>query len=380
MLSKSFFFKKINAFFILFVLAGCGSDGQKSRDNASDSPLESWDLVKARTFIDVGIPSEYHKPVKLSIAILGWEDGINISRNGLHIYATYIPADFLSFVLNGDSLDPEQLPKYDRGPHYDMDFISSPSGVNYPWYQSDIIYASRPSRNMPFSQWNTSLMKRGLYSEGGFNAIFSGEDDIDIAVFTSNDEYAAQNNIKMIRSTTANPSGIGQAITITDPTGTHNINTNYIEDNPHIERLDADNLVLFFDSEDRPGGLGSMDIWYSISADNGNSWSTPENVSTINTDKKEHQAHLYFDGSDYWLYYSADHTDLKPAIFRSKRTGNGWNSWGAPEVVLTAGNSQGIGEPTVTANGDLYFVVIYKNEAGSYYNRYDADPWVAEKK
>ena len=48
-------------------------------------------------------------------------------------------------------------------------------------------------------------------------------------------------------------------------------------------RIDALNLVLFFDSEDRPrtGGEVSLDIWYSLSIYNEANWSIPENASSI---------------------------------------------------------------------------------------------------
>ena len=335
---------------------------------------------KTNTTIDVTLTDEYSTPKKLSISSLGWEDGINISRDGLHIYATYMPADFLSFVLNETPADPEQLQNYDRGPHYDMDLVNNPAGVSYPWYQSDIIYVSRSSLSEEFSEWSTSSMKRASYSEGAITTVFSDSGDIDICAFTSNDLHTQQNNIKVISPTLANPSGIGTGITTTDTSGTSSINTNYIEDNPHIERLDDANLVLFFDSEDRAGNLGSIDIWYSTSSDNGVSWSTPVNVSTINTGDKEHQPHLYFDGVDWWLYYSAYSVDSKLAIFRSKKQGVSWDDWGVSEVVLTAGNAEAIGEPTLTENGDLYFVVVYKNEDGTSYDKYDADPWVVLKK
>ncbi len=346
-------------------------------DNNNGTELSSWEITKNNAAVQVFLTSEYDTPSKLSIATLGWEDGINISRDGLHIYATYIPADFLSFVLNGDSVD--QLQYYDRGPHYDMDLVTNPAGETYPWYQSDIIYATRTSVNSNFSAWTTTGMKRHSFSEGALSTVFLNSTTIDICAFTSNENYTELNNIKVIRNTTANPSGDGSFITTTD-TGTSSINTIYIEDNPHIERIDGNNLVLFFDSEDRPGGEGSHDIWYSTSNNDGSSWSTPAAVTTINTASKEHQPHLYFDGTDWWLYYSAYYSDSKLAIFRSKRTDNDWNSWGVSEVVIGAGNTSGIGEPTLTANGDLYFVVIYENPEGSYYDRYDGDPWVAIKK
>lgn len=366
--------KIITLFLPILIILSCSdaSDG-------GSTDTDSWTDTKNNTYVTVEITSEYNTPQKSSIATMGWEDGINVSRNGLYIYATYIPADFLSFVLNGDSV--ENLSKYDRGPHYDMNFIDNPAAVTYLWYQSDIIIASRASTGQNFSVWNTSNMKRHSYSEGALSTVFSDDHNIDICAFTSNEEYTAKNNIKLLTSITADPSGIGTFITSTDPTGTSTINTNHIEDNPHIERIDANNLVLFFDSEDRPGGEGSHDIWYSTSTDNGTNWSTPVALADINTNDKEHQPHLYYDGSDWWLYYSAYHTDSKLAIFRAKQTTLGnWDNWDTPELVLSAGNASGIGEPTLTNNGDLYFVVIYENPQGSYYDRYDADPWVALKK
>ncbi|MBN1499499.1 MAG: exo-alpha-sialidase [Spirochaetes bacterium] len=358
---------------IIFLSSCAGGDDGKAAEQSS------WDKVKNSAYVEVFLTSEYNTPSKLNIATLGWEDGINISRDGLNIYATYIPADFLSFVLSGDTID--NLQYYDRGPHYDMDFVTNPAAATYPWYQSDIIYASRASVSENFSPWYTSGMKRSSYSEGALSAVFLNSTSIDICVFTSNENYLEKNNFKIITGTTPDPSGIGNFITATDPTGTSLINTKYTEDNPHIERLNTTDLVLFFDSEDRPGGAGSHDLWYSVSSNNGSDWSVPVNVSSINTADKEHQPHLFYDGTDWWLYYSAYHTDLKLAIFRAKQgTPGDWNSWGSPEIVIGAGNTSGIGEPTLTDNGDLYFVAIYENPDGTDHDRYDADAWVALKK
>ena len=77
-------------------------------------------------------------------------------------------------MLSG-SVHPQDIPQYDRGPHYDMDFIHNPAGASYLWYQSDIIYAHRPSTGHDFSDWQTSSMKRHSYSEGGLTTVFSGK-------------------------------------------------------------------------------------------------------------------------------------------------------------------------------------------------------------
>ncbi|MCX7995810.1 MAG: hypothetical protein N3A65_08610, partial [candidate division WOR-3 bacterium] len=209
--------------FIVFIFFDCQKE------------VENWPEVKANAYVECHLPDEFNKPRMLKNNTLGWEDGLFVSRDGLHLYATYIPCDFLSFVLNGD--DVKNLIKYDRGPHYDMDLKSNPVG-DFPWYQSDIIYATRSSINDEFGAWNTSNMKRSIYSEGGFCAIFANPSNIEICVFTSNDVYTANNNIKCIKNTSPNPSGIGDLITPIDSFGTQFINTAYIEDNPHIERID----------------------------------------------------------------------------------------------------------------------------------------------
>jgi len=351
-----------------FTLIGCES---------ADMPVvdQSWAISKNATIIKNNLPVEFQTPTRLSLSTPGWEDGLSVSRDGLNLYATYIPADFLSFVLDGSN-DPSQIPLYGRGPHLNLNFTDNPAGLDYPWYHSDIIYSQRESTNEAFPPWQPTDLSRAVFSEGALTTVFSAPDSM-MCAFTSNDQFTAQNNIKIIQSTNANPAGIGTPLTATDTAGTQLVNTNYIEDNPHLERVGDNELVLFFDSEDRPGGAGSIDIWYSISTDNGNSWSTPANVSTINTAEKEHQPHLFFDGTDWWVYFSAHHTDGKLAIFRSRGQASGWDSWGEPEPVLTAGNAAGIGEPTLTESGDLYFVVIHENPLGTDVDRYDADPWVA---
>ncbi|MEO0096348.1 MAG: sialidase family protein [candidate division WOR-3 bacterium] len=340
--------------------------------------VTNWPEIKENAYVECHLPNEFNTPRILSNNTLGWEDGLYVSRDGLHLYATYMPADFLSFVLNGDKV--ENLVKYDRGPHYDMDLKSNPVGT-FLWYHSDIIFATRSSITEEFGAWTTSNMKRSIYSEGGFGAFFADSSTISICVFTSNDVYTANTNIKCIRNTTPNPSGIGDLLTPIDSFGTQFINTAYIEDNPHVELIDDTTLVLFFDSEDRPGGEGGHDIWYSVSTDNGVNWSKPLPVTTVNTYQKEHQPHLFFDGTDWWLYYSAEHSDGKLAIFRRKQqtTGN-WDDWGTAELVLSAGNTAGIGEPSLTSHGDLYFVVVYDNPEGTKYDRFDADAWVATRK
>lgn len=84
----------------------------------------------------------------------------------------------------------------------------------------------------------------------------------------------------------------------------------------------------------------------------------------------------------WYLYYSAYHTDNKLAIFRAEQDLiTSWNSWKTPELVISAGTTAGIGEPTLTSAGDLSFVVVYVDPINnSIYDHFDADPWFLTKK
>lgn len=320
--------------------------------------------------------SEFNAVSPLPLATLGWEDGLHISPDGLHLYCTYVPIDFLSFLLNGDLPNAFSNDYLRSAPDFGMDLSTNPIGASE-WLHSDILYAHRNSVNEDFTSWTLSNMARAFYSEGAPTPTFSSTTEIEYMLFTSNDSENSNTDIWFIQNTTVNPSGIGTALPAP-------IKTLYNEDNPHLVRLDENKLVLFFDSDNLPGGEGDHDIWFSESADNGITWSTPLNVSTINTSDKEHQPFLYKDKTTnkWYLYYAAVHTDGKLAIFRAEQDlANQWNSWKTPTLVLSAGNSAGIGEPTLTENGDLFFVVIYEDPMqNSIYNHFDSDPWVLKKK
>ena len=121
---------------------------------------------------------------------------------------------------------------------------------------------------------------------------------------------------------------------------------------------------------------------YSSSSDNGETWSKPSNDISLNTVNQEHQPHLYKTEEGIWyLYYSAFHTDGKLGIFRAKQVSSGdWENWGEKEVVISAGNTAGIGEPSLTDKGDISFVAVYINPKGTKYDKYDSDPWILPKR
>lgn len=78
------------------------------------------------------------------------------------------------------------------------------------------------------------------------------------------------------------------------------VNSNYWESQPSIS---ANGKVLFFASN-RPGGVGGMDIWFSVFGENGK-WSIPKNTGKIiNTAGDEMSPFLHFDGKT--LYFSSN--------------------------------------------------------------------------
>lgn len=338
---------------------------------------QNWDSIKTAVSSVIELPLEYDLMYRQPLSTIGWEDGIHISDDGLNLYCTYLPIDFLSFILNED-LPGDFTSDYSRGaPTFGVDLTTNPFGAD-DWLHSDILVSHRNTVADSFITWSLSNMARSFYSEGAPTPSFtSNADSVEFMVFTSNDNATANTNIWVIENTEANPSGVGASISST-------INTGFTEDNPHLVRINASKLVLFFDSDNLPGGLGDIDIWYSESNDNGTSWTVPANLSSLNSTDKEHQPFLHQDirTGNWFLYHAAPHSDGKLAIFRSQQTTpNDWNSWGNAELVISAGNSAGIGEPTLTKNGDISFVVVYEDpEMNSIYDHFDPDPWFLQRR
>jgi len=78
------------------------------------------------------------------------------------------------------------------------------------------------------------------------------------------------------------------------------VNTIYWESQPSVS---ADGKILFFSSS-RPGGLGGKDLWYTVMNDRGK-WSKPVNLGDVmNTAGDEMSPFIHFDGKS--LYFSSD--------------------------------------------------------------------------
>jgi hypothetical protein len=343
---------------------------------ASTAGASGWAAAKAKQAPVNELPGEFTTPYPQPLSTLAWEDGIYISRDGLNLYATYIPMDLLKAVLDGVS--PTQFYLYRRGPTLAGQVFPTNISPPNPWLHADVAIAQRSATNVPFTSWCLSNLHMATgYDLGAFqgdlNTAHTGYDRV---VYTDDSLAPGGPKIALLQNVGLSPSPPGMAL----PSPLNTAGTEF--DNPHIE-LVGGVLVLFFDSQDLQGVTGGKHVFYSTSVDNGVSWSSPTQATTVNDTTitnlggPAQQPHLYSDGSVWWLYFgAANPADFKQAIYRAPQgTSGDWNSWGAPTLVVSAGTTMGVGEPTVTSHGDLSFVVIYQNGSGTAVDTYDADPW-----
>lgn len=345
--------------------------------NNSDTneALTGWELSKSEQKPVNVIGSAYNDPAPLSIGTAGWEDGIYMSRDGLNIYAVYVEMDLLKAVIDGAT--PDKFYLYQRGPDLGQDF-TNPLSEPHPWIHGDVVIGQRNSVSGTFSSWRVTGLKRQFYNRGAPQGILNASDPSKYDYFFYTDDSSGCTRIYMITNSPLDPSTPGSALNMTDSASNR-------QDNPHAERYDTlhpERLVLFYESDNRPGASGAQDIWYTTSNDSGATWASPVAVSSVNTTAYDGQPHLFYDGS-WWLYCTRlNPADGKLAIYRySQGVPGDWNSWASPEIIVSAGSTQGVGEPSITASGDLYFVVIFRNtENPTAYDLYDGDPWVMKRK
>lgn len=335
---------------------------------------DAWDVIKPGIAPELApaYTSIYNTPEPLPLADYGWEDGLQVSFDGLHLYTLYAPADLLSWV--GYFVSNPGLPVCETlgngnfirsyAGDYGMDMHTNIFACDT-FMNLDILYAQRPSIDVPFSDWSLSNIARPGAIEGGPYPVFNAEDPnlIDHFLFTS------ASDIWMIQNTPANPANIETAVRLPSPINP--VTNEFTADNPMLRRIGGDSLLLVYEKYTDPG---LRDFMFSISDDDGMTWSTPQIITTINNDAGhiEHPM-VYFDGENMWMYYSRNFD-----IYASRQTipGN-WDSWGEERVIILKGNAVGIGEPSLSANGDLYFVTVMQNPDNPL-DAVDADPWMAK--
>jgi len=363
---------------VLLLIVSCGVHLSR---NSIDSQHPNWVHIKRNARPLVALPDEYGEPYLQPHSTLAWEDGVFISRDGLHMYAFYAPTDIVQYAKylteNGKCPD---ITSFLRGPELGMDLSTNPWGVDGVLH-SDISYASRGSTSDTFSSWKLSKIANPYRFDGGFQALSNADGTIDAVVSISTDENS--NDIFWARGVQHNPPFSSFSLM--------SINTHGQEDNPHLERLDSHTLVLLFDNH----GIGNAvtSIKYSLSVDSGGSWSAPLDLGgNINTGTHDLQGHLYHDANTWWLYFTSER-EGKTSIFRSRHNDSrniqtDFDSWGAAELVISpgvildgSGIIAGVGEPTLTSNGDISFVVVYSTDVNSSrHDRFEVDPWYLPRK
>lgn len=351
-----------NLFFFLFLFIVVSTHAQPN-----------WPAIKSNaTFL---VPdTSYNTPYLQPIQLAGWEDGLFMTRDGKHLFSTYLPLDAFSWITDL-VLDPIcfNFQPYYRPPLLDIDTLTNVFGCpNY--MHSDIIISDRADTNLPFSAWSSSNLKTEFSFDGGAHGVLLNADTFDVFVYTKDGPGTQNTDIMFMKNVPVNPNTTG-AVPI--------LSTTAQEDNPHIERLNDTTLLLLFDRD--------RYIYYSISTDNGTTWQTPILITNVINDQAPYdvQPHLWNDGATWWIYFCANDSNNKRCIYKSKQTIAGdWNSWGPKELVIEPGMINGnygtifgVGEPTLSAWGDISFVVVYGNNTLSdTTDVFDCDPWFLPKK
>jgi len=114
----------------------------------------------------------------------------------------------------------------------------------------------------------------------------------------------------------------------------------------------------------RAGGEGGQDIW-SVTRGAGG-WGDPVNIAAVNTPLDETRPYLTPDGQELWV---TRWHEGSPAIIRSERVGGEWQEG---ELIV----SSFAGEPTLDAQGNLYFVHHFYSDGVML----EADIYVAYRK
>lgn len=337
----------------------------------------TWESIKETVVpaVSVELEDHYEAPYALSIGNYGWEDGLHISRDGLSLYALYFPGDLLGWstyfansLSGGIKCEVVENNTYLRSYVDDlgMDMVQNVFGCDS-FMNIDLVYAERNALADDFSPWRLSGLARPALIEGGAMPVSKNPDSLSYFLFTGN------NDVWMLKGVSNDPNGIELAERLPSPINP--AGDEFRADNPHLEKIGNDTLVLVYEkvvSEVRA-------FYFSLSIDDGVSWSTPEALSAVNnlTGKIEHP-HLYHDLNEGWfLYFSLDCD-----IYRMAQETKGvWTDWGNLELVIEKGSAACIGEPSLTTSGDIAFSVVSVNtQNNDTTDTYDIDPWYLKRK
>jgi len=364
--------KKTLLIFACFILATISAKAQNKK--------QVWDSIKnnSQPTIMPAFQNEYDAAYIQPLADYGWEDGLQISPDGLNLYALYSPMDLLlwsSYFFNHlqepfCNLVGNMSYMRPYANNYGMDLQTNSFGCDS-FANIDILYAHRNTVTDSFTTWQLSGVARAGAIEGSPAPLYSQTDPgkVDLFMFTSNSD------IWMIKNTTANPSEINNAIRLPSPINP--VTNEFNADNAFLERIDANTIILIYE---KYTDANTRTFMYTMSSDTGTTWNTPQPITTINNSLGhiEHPC-LYKDNTNqWWLYFSIDYTYISRA--KQLIAGN-WDSWDTPENIISKGNALSLGEPTVTQNGDISFSLAYtKIQVNDSTDVYDLDPWFLPRK
>ncbi len=130
--------------------------------------------------------------------------------------------------------------------------------------------------------------------------------------------------------------------------------------------LSPDGQTMYWGSGDFSGGTNVL--YQSNKTSTG--WDTPFRMASVNNVSNGFLPFVTPDGNEFWFTAFSGRGYAGPAIYRSLKQGNGW---GTPVEIL----SQFAGEPTLDAQGNLYFVHHFFRANGT---MIEADIYVAYRK
>lgn len=346
----------------------------------AQTAAQRWDSLKAvqQPVIQAPFAASYFAPQAQPLHSYGWEDGIHLNRSGTMLYALYSPADLFSWLgfMSATAGNPNYTlcdvfgtGAYYRSyaPLYGMDITGNAFGCDT-FINIDLVYSRVDASTGLFNNWQLSGIRTQAAIEGSPMPVFNAANPalIDIFLFTRN------NDIWMIRNAADTLSGFASAVRL--PTPINPDSTEFQADNPHLERLNGDTLLLVFE---KYTNAAFRDFYYTLSNDDGVTWSAPQLITTVSA-AAGHIEHPHVwrqpNNGPWTFWYSLDYD-----IWRAVQTVPGnWDSWGNHAMVVSKGTTASIGEPVLDAAGNLSFAVGYAfPQPGDSTDVVDVDPWVA---
>ena len=134
--------------------------------------------------------------------------------------------------------------------------------------------------------------------------------------------------------------------------------------------LTGDLLQIFVACNNRPGGLGKLDIWYSTRVEEGDDWAKLEPIPQLNSPERDRTPEVSSDGRE--LYFSSNR-DGVDNIWRSTRDGAS-DPW-SPPVLVDELSSENV-EYGSAPNAPGTLLVICTNRPGTVGNM---DIFLAER-